>query len=746
MEQSRSRRTGGGAATQGGINFQNRVSAWVCVHILAERSAVPIGPVGVPVYARFETPEPVDDILVGAADDGHAFVQAKRTLRLSTASDSDIASAIDQFVRQYVSPRGGADVRPWRARPLNSSKDRFVLATTSGSSTPVKRDLAALLDHIRGLTLGQPITDAATSVDQRSALDTLIAHVRRSWQSAAGAEPTDSDIRALCSLMHVTVLDVETTGVSEREALSLLEVRVLEHPDQSGAALSTLLQLAADLSQRRSGIDEAGLRAALEKAGIHLKGPPRYEKDIAKLRNQAEETLRYLGHNSRIPVGGTEVRVNRGATDAIRLASESDSFAVVGWPGTGKSGVLHDFVESRLNEGCDVVFIAVDQIGATSLGELRNEIGLEHEIIEVLFNWPGERAGILVIDALDAARGDPASAALLTLIRAIATSGRRWHVVASIRKFDLRYSPGLRELFRGDLNPAIPSDLQDGEFAGLRHVSVPLFSNEELDEVRRQASGLDALLRIAPLVLHDLLRVPFNLRLMADILASGADVNELRPIRTQSELLNRYWAYRVAGTGGDLRERILRRVCTLMIEARRLRIERHRIVEPGSEEALKQLFGNQVLVEWQPPSASVPQRQQVAFSHHILFDFAASQLFLPSEPADVAHLLAADPDVILMIRPSIVMRYQLLWDVDRNAFWTLLLGLCGDPQIPPVGKVIGAAVLAQFARNLQDFDAFLQALSKPGAQQATAETAFRHLVGALTAGPGTAFAGRDAGP
>ena len=193
-----------------------------------------------------------------------------------------------------------------------------------------------------------------------------------------------------------------------------LKTGILENSQQAGAAWSTLLQVAADLSQRRSGIDEAGLRAALEQAGIGLKGPARYDKDISKLRNQARETVRYLRHNSRIPVGGAEVRVDRLATEVVRQASETGSLVVVGWPGSGKSGVLHDFAESAIDAGRDVVFIAVDQIGATSLGELRNELGLEHELIEILRNWPGHRHGHSGTRCpRRSARGDPASGAAL---------------------------------------------------------------------------------------------------------------------------------------------------------------------------------------------------------------------------------------------------------------------------------------------------------------------------------------------
>lgn len=414
---------------------------------------------------------------------------------------------------------------------------------------------------------------------------------------------------------------------------------------------------------------------------------PQFEKDIATLKNYTKQTLRYLSRNSRINANGVEVRVERHATQALRSAGEAESLVVVGWPGAGKSGVLHDFVESAIEVGRDVVFIAVDQIAARSLGELRNEIGLDHELFEVLLNWPGEGNGVLVVDALDAARADPAAAMLLALLSVVATSGSRWQVVASIRKYDLRHNPELRRLFQGTLGVAGAPELQDDEFTSLRHLNVPLFTDEELTSVRSQAPSLDALLRIAPPVLLDLLRVPFNLHLAAEILESRIDVKELTPIRTQSELLSRYWEHRVsAGAAGDLRERVLRRACKLMIEDRRLRTERHRLIESDDASALGELLSSQVLVEWQPPGASGPLRQVITFSHDILFDFAASQLFLPHEVEDVARSLGADPDLVVMIRPSIVLRYQQLWDTNREAFWWLLFRICGDLRYRRLGS------------------------------------------------------------
>src|SRR5215510_15445105 len=95
----------GGAATAGGMNFQHRATAWVAVHILAEKGLSP--PWGLPgevtlEWVRCETEQPVDDLMVGTSHDGVILAQIKHTLQLSSRAGSPLASALDQCVRQYI--------------------------------------------------------------------------------------------------------------------------------------------------------------------------------------------------------------------------------------------------------------------------------------------------------------------------------------------------------------------------------------------------------------------------------------------------------------------------------------------------------------------------------------------------------------------------------------------------------------------------------------------------------------------
>jgi hypothetical protein len=104
---------------------------------------------------------------------------------------------------------------------------------------------------------------------------------------------------------------------------------------------------------------------------------------------------------------------------------------------------------------------------------LRNELGLEHELITVLDHWPSTQAGYVVIDALDAARTAGAVRTLYTLMDLIIKRANRWRVIASVRKFDLRHNPKLQQLFSG----TPPTPHTDNEFSATRHVNIPTLTD-----------------------------------------------------------------------------------------------------------------------------------------------------------------------------------------------------------------------------------------------------------------------------
>lgn len=734
---------GGGAATQAGISYQNRVAAWIAASILAEAEASPPWKLPANVTLKFlrcETEQPVDDILVGTSDNGHAFIQVKHRLTLATAAKSDLGSTIDQFVRQFFAYSTVAKgKRPWE-RPLDAERDRLVLITNPNSSSSIREHLSAVLDKLRLAASDQPLDDSLPN-KQRNALNTLRNHVTHAWQTVAGKELTDNEFRQISHLIYIQTLDVDEGGNDEAWAKDRLRYSVLSDPTQADSAWNTLIKICGQFAINRSGGDSAILQTLLSREGISLKPARSYQDDIERLQQYSRSTAHVLSEFSKIRVGNTEVKIPRPVINSLQAAANEGSLLVVGEPGAGKSGVLYEFAQSFLERGQDVVFLAVDKLDATSSGTLRNEIGLEHDLVDVLNNWVSQQPGWLVIDALDAARSGVQM--FRDLIAKVRKTSDRWRVVASIRKFDLRYGTELQRLFRG----TPPTEFRDNEFVNVCHLNVPQLSNDELAHIREQSECLADFIDNARPELRDLLKVPFNLRLMGDLIGMEVANEKFTPIQTQIELLDLYWQERVIVSSdqavfSDAREMVLRQAVEKMVEKRSLlRVNRSEVLgDSASSPSLNQLLKDHVLVEWQESSTARPDRYTLTFSHHVLFDYAVARLILRLGQQTPVERLEKDKELVLAIRPSLVLHFQHLWsfEEDRNSFWELLFQVLSSLAIPEIGKLIGSSVAAESITQLSDCQPLLRKLEDADPESnKIADRAFNHLVGALLAAPPT---------
>jgi hypothetical protein len=482
----------------------------------------------------------------------------------------------------------------------------------------------------------------------------------------------------------------------------------------------------------------------LLKATIDIQPVRSYRSDIEKLRQHSRRMLQLLRAESELNVTGAVVKIQRDSTLALRRYAEVESLLVVGQPGAGKSGALHDLATVIERDRRDFVFFSVGRLDARSQGALRDELGLEHDVLDVLEHWPGRQPAFLVVDALDAARNQWLDQTIRDLISGISRN-RRWRVVASIRKFDLRYSAELRRLFSGRSG----TDFQDPEFSGVRHIEIPTLSPSELADIQRQSAQLGVALDVLPTGLREVL---FNIRLLAELIDLGVPRNELSGLQTQLELLDLYWRYRVLSLdgGADVRELALRRACEAAVTRRELSVPRVDVVAPETAAAIGQLLSRNVLTEWQHDSTTAPSREILSFSHHVLFDYAVARLLMRGDANRLVADINRDPELALFARPSLVLHFQYLWalDVRHNGFWNLVFALIRESGIPLIAQLIGPSVSTELARESSDFD-FMVTASEAGdaEEQAAADTVVRHIVGALMVGKSQRpLAGIGAGP
>ena len=679
------KKTGGGSAAGGGFDYQNRVAAWLAVRILAESAAATqwsLTDADTTLESiRCETEQPVDDLLAGTSNEGFSSFRSRRNVDLSKNSDSSFASAASQFVSQYLVSRNhiGKAKRLWD-RPLDPTHDRLILATSGQSSAKVRVTLKTVLDRIRKLQKEDRIDAAASSQEETEVLNVFIEHIKTAWQEHASEAPSEEDLKECLFLIYVQTLDLEDGDADRNEAGNILRTAVLSDTTQESGAWSRLIAVSAELASRRTGLDREGLQEQLIAARILPRATHSYASDIDKLKKYSDETCQSLADLAKIQCGDSVIKINRESSKDLATAAKEHSLLVVGEPGAGKSGALHDLYESLRRDELDAVFLAADRLEAATLGAMRNDLGLAHNLPDVLANWPGNQPGVLVIDALDAARAEQSAKVLRQVIQHVKAAGNRWNVVASIRKFDLRYSPSLRQLF-GGVRRTLSNEFVDAEFTNIWHINIPQLTPNELRQISDQSTDLSGMLEHAPSDLKALLRIPFNVRLVAELIGGGIAATELTPIDTQHGLLTRYWGWRVIGEDGhgDAREGVLRTISLTMVTARHLRVERAAL-KTTDPTALNDVLSAHVISEWQPEGSPTPDRSLIVFAHHVLFDFAVAQLLLAGEVNTTVDFFADDPDLCIVVRPSLVFHFRALWSIDRSPFLGVALRLFGQPR------------------------------------------------------------------
>ena len=144
---------------------------------------------------------------------------------------------------------------------------------------------------------------------------------------------------------------------------------------------------------------------------------------------------------------------------------------------------------------------------------------------------------------------------------------------------------------------------------------------------------------------------------------------------------------------------------------------------------LHELLSRGVIVEWRG-GGETPNRRVLAFSHHVLFDYAVAQLVFGGG-SGLAHTLEADRDLILVVRPSLVFYLSELWASAGTAgFWEEGFSVLASTGIPEVTKLVGVSVVADLATADDQLAPLYAALEgAAAARRGLAEKAVEHLVG-----------------
>ena len=723
-QQESCRGGGGGSATTRGIEFQKSVGTLIAAWFMSGRAIdqrLGLGPdAKVVSFAMEQQDLPVDDILIATSNGGYVAVQAKIGLSLSKTQGSRFHDTIAQFVKHWRACARGGGKRGWD-RPLDPATDRLVVAVDPTSKSTVRQVLPKALRH-----LCNPVGTSLTVAEQ-TALAKFRSCVETAWADAAG-EPPDPGFAAKLAQL-VTVFEHDP---SDRDRIEL----ILDHASMEASGASSMLTateaVVGEMMGSRGSVDLAGLRSRLMSKGAALAPRPGFAKDLSALRRHSLTTARHLQRYERtVLLPAPDASMPRECQPSIDRAALGGSLLVVGEAGIGKSAVLSALARNLRDDGMDVVQLAVDRHSVRTVEGLGQELGLEHDLVEVLAAWDGAESGWLLIDGLDAARGGETERAFRVLIKRTLELKGRWRVVASIRTFDLQMGEELRRLFEGD---ARDDALRDRKLTGIRHVSVPAWTDAEFAGLCERSPLLRSALASAPKGLRELARVPFNTNLIGELLNDGVDAVRLGKVTSQAQLLRLYWDRRIVSLGTPAQSCIFRTV-EEMVRRRALRAAKHKVDVPQPQ-VFDDLSSVGVLTAGSDDA-------WVQFRHHVLFDFAAARWLLTHDTLGAQpHLLKTSANGLLLA-PAMRFALNELWgrDSTRTLFWTEVEPMLTDELLDPVIRATAARMAAELPSRHEDLARFMNQVGGGGGDAEAAPLRVASALGiAMEDDPGVSIA------
>jgi hypothetical protein len=358
------------------------------------------------------------------------------------------------------------------------------------------------------------------------------------------------------------------------------------------------------------------------------------------------------------------------------------SVMLSGAPGIGKSWLLGQLTRRCKLDSRRVITLAAEDFRVSSLQEIYDSLKFSKPLPKLLASLAD---AVLIIDGLDALRGDSSQRAFRELIDEVVEQAPNASIVASVRTFDLQESPALQKLL----------NRYAGSGRGMRKFVVGELTDAELTDAAEKNPVLLLLIVENAEPLFELLRTPFNLHIALTLLKEGIPASELTSIQSQIQLLERYWRYRIHDSyEGPLRERVLKDISEKMVAFRTLSIPETDVAEPGYQEALRGLKSAEVLRK------SVTGR--ISYAHNILFDYAISRLLL--DEYRIFDFVRADAARSLFFRPSLTFFFHRLWAYDREQFWNVTRKILSTNDIPERMRVLPAVVLSEAARTADEID------------------------------------------
>lgn len=365
---------------------------------------------------------------------------------------------------------------------------------------------------------------------------------------------------------------------------------------------------------------------------------------------------------------------------------------VVGLPGIGKSYVLNELNAFAWSINTVAVTIRVNEL-IDGTDEEINKLLKAKNWLTYLKAIKKSKGQLLIFDAYDTAKDQRLKHNALGLIKkAMANLSQRWHIVVSARTYDASKSPQLRQLFSNGQTVQTLSQIA---------FEMPILTNDQLTGSLRTYQAGYRIFSSGSSGLRKVLSIPYFLKIFEKVVIGGnvERLHHLKAINTEEELLSIYWDEKITGSPEHLElERALTAITGKLFELENLNVAKSDIPNSVGTAAIATLIGEGVLAE------TGINKNGIAYSHNILFDFALAKLTVKSDPTEFIAQIQGNPKRPFLYRPSYIYLLKQIWKDDRSAYWAMYFEVfnVGTKEFKIVHQIVFNSVLAISYESLDD--------------------------------------------
>lgn len=478
----------------GGVNFETRVQAAFAISLLTQSFVPCLSKNMRAKELKFQNKYDgvnTDDFVLVASDsfggkESKLYAQIKHEITISETEDSVFGEVIKSGWKDFKSD------------DFNPKSDSIGLITGQLHKVDINNTLPILewaryspnsTDFIKKVnTVG---FTSKTKLERLDKFRTQLTHAND------GNSVSDDELWQFLKVFHLIGFDLDNEySVVASLLCSLIECYTEESPS---LVLSKIITWVQEFNQNAGVLTQNNISEEVNSL-FQAKSKVDFEHDLLKLRERSEYILQVISSSIR------ETHIDRVAelTQITESLYDSDLLFVTGSRGTGKSGVVKDYITLK-SKDVAVFYLRAEDLDKSHINDVFASMGMKSTLgeIEGYFSLINEK--ILVIESLEKVLEFDNTSAFTDLLGFI-NNQTGWKIIATGRDY------AYQQLVFTYLQPS-----------GIRFNSIDIkgFNQDQLNEVCEQIPQLNSLINNSALV--DLIKIPFFIQIAVQAFSNGAD-------------------------------------------------------------------------------------------------------------------------------------------------------------------------------------------------------------------------------